>query len=134
MEKPRIEALQGASDKYNSDPYSLSLKVRRKFREEKKIEKAIKAQDDEVKRRYGLPETLPLVRNDTEFESEAKEQFRQARRNLQVEGRHPVASSSKTSPSAASLLRNTVRKPSGISNNHDRTKLSGRSLGVTIRK
>lgn len=135
IERPRIESLQVVSDKYNNDPYALSLKVRRKFREEKKIEKAIKAQDDEVKQRYGLPEALPLVRNDPSLELEAKEQFREARRDMQAEGRHPV-NSSKTSLSAATLLRNSLKKPGLASsrNNHDRSSRTSKSLGISIRK
>ncbi|KIJ51330.1 hypothetical protein M422DRAFT_26748 [Sphaerobolus stellatus SS14] len=132
VEKPRIESLQAVSEKFSSDPYALSSKVRKKFRAEKKIEKAIKAQDDEFKRKYGLPETLALVRNDEELESEAKEQFRLARRSIQGAS-GSSSSSSKPSLSAASLLRNRLQRPSGThSNNHDRA--SRKSLGIAVRK
>ena len=39
VQKPRIESLQTLADHYGSDPYSLSLKVRKRFRVEKKVEK-----------------------------------------------------------------------------------------------
>ncbi|KAF8518189.1 hypothetical protein JB92DRAFT_2119394 [Gautieria morchelliformis] len=138
--RPRIESLQTVSDRYNTDPYSLSTKVRKRFREEKKIEKAIKAKDDEVKRRYGLPESLGLVREDDPgLDTEAKEQFHEARRKLAVEGvslgRRPGLSGSSTKSSlSATVLRNPLRRSDPFST-HDRTsRQSGRSLGVSVRK
>lgn len=140
IERPRIESLQTVSDKYNTDPYSLSRKVRNKFRGEKKIEKAIKAKDDEVKRRYGLPDSLGLVREDEPgLELEVKEQFHKARRRLEVEKindqRRPglPASPSKSSLSAA-VLRNSLRRSDPFTT-HDRSvRQSGKSLGISVRK
>ncbi|KAJ7718846.1 hypothetical protein B0H14DRAFT_2271485, partial [Mycena olivaceomarginata] len=58
----RLEALAEASERYDSDPFAVSSKVRKRFREEKKVVK--KGADDEIKSRYGLPETLSLVGDD----------------------------------------------------------------------
>ena len=79
---PRLESLQSVSEHYNSDPYSLSLKVRKRFRAEKKVEKEKQAVDDQIKGRYGLPETLRLVDDDDDVKSEAKEGWEKGRREL----------------------------------------------------
>src|ERR1700733_8388626 len=60
VQVPRLESLQSVSEHYNSDPYSLSLKVRKRFREEKKLDKAKKAVDDGIRGKYALPEDLTL--------------------------------------------------------------------------
>lgn len=140
VQKPRIEALQSVADHYGSDPYSLSLKVRKRFREVKKVEKAQQAADDQVKGRYGLPETLKLSAETEDTRSAAKEEWQKAqkeiaerdskRRRLEVTGRLsssiiPRVSSARSTgasgsnvSSAADLLRarilqNTARrKPS----------------------
>ena len=73
--KPRIESLQSVSEHFNSDPYSLSLKARKKFREEKKIELGKRQADDALKGRYALPTTLRLLEDDAEATEEAKKQW-----------------------------------------------------------
>ncbi|KAF8526033.1 CWC16 protein, partial [Hysterangium stoloniferum] len=133
--RPRIESLQTVSDRYNTDPYALSSKVRKRFREEKKVEKAIKAKDDEVKRRYGLPEALPLVRDDPGLDMEAKEQFKQARRKLLLEDDSSSRRFSSKASLSSSLLRNTLRKVDPFTNNHERpSRANGKNLGISIRK
>ncbi|KZT73485.1 DUF572-domain-containing protein [Daedalea quercina L-15889] len=74
---PRLEALQTVSDHYGSDPYSLSRKARKRFREEKKIEKARQESDDKLKNAYGLPKTLALTAESEESKAEAKELWRE---------------------------------------------------------
>ncbi|KAF5359166.1 hypothetical protein D9756_003171 [Leucocoprinus leucothites] len=80
---PRLEALQSVSEHYNADPYSLSLKVRRKFREEKKIDQQKRKADDDLKGRYGLPASLSLLEDDAEAKEEAKSAWAEARQKLQ---------------------------------------------------
>ncbi|KIM84404.1 hypothetical protein PILCRDRAFT_818768 [Piloderma croceum F 1598] len=82
VQMPRLESLQSVSEHYNSDPYSLSLKVRKRFRAEKKVEKEKQSVDDLIKGRYGLPETLRLVDDDDDVKSEAKEGWEKGRREL----------------------------------------------------
>lgn len=77
---PRLESLQGVSDRYNSDPYALSSLVRKRFRAEKKLDAAKRAADDQLKGRYGLPETLQLAAEDDESKNAAREQWEGARR------------------------------------------------------
>ncbi|KAF8556181.1 DUF572-domain-containing protein [Imleria badia] len=77
---PRLESLQDVSDRYNGDPYALSTLVRKRFRAEKKIDAAKRAADDQLKGRYGLPETLQLAAEDDESKSAAREQWERGRR------------------------------------------------------
>ncbi|KAJ2922541.1 hypothetical protein H1R20_g14552, partial [Candolleomyces eurysporus] len=72
VQKPRIEALQSVSDHYNSDPYTLSLKARKRFREEKKVEQQKRKADDSLKGRYGLPSSLNLLEDDEQTKEDAK--------------------------------------------------------------
>ncbi|KAH9943710.1 CWC16 protein [Amylocystis lapponica] len=75
VQVPRVEALQTLSDHYNADPYSLSVKVRKKFRQEKKIDKEKQRLDESLRDRYGLPEALALAAESEESRAEAKEQW-----------------------------------------------------------
>jgi len=84
VQKPRIESLQNVSEHYNSDPYSLSSKARRKFREEKKIELRKRQSDDLLKGRYGLPTSLSLVEDDLVDVQEAKAQWEKGKQELQL--------------------------------------------------
>ena len=81
---PRLEELQSHSDQYSSDPYSLSLKLRKKFREEKKIEKEKQAADDTLKGKYGLPATLTLEAESEESRDQAKEEWIKGRQELEM--------------------------------------------------
>ena len=84
VQVPRIESLQNASEHYNSDPYSLSSKARRKFREEKKIELKKRQSDDLLKGRYGLPTSLSLMEDDQVAVQEAKVEWEKGKRELQL--------------------------------------------------
>ncbi|KAI0073676.1 DUF572-domain-containing protein [Panus rudis PR-1116 ss-1] len=84
VQKPRLEALQSLADHYGSDPYSLSLKARKKFRVDKKVEKEKQAADEVVKGKYGLPQELKLTEMDEEFKAQAKEDFEKGRRELRA--------------------------------------------------
>lgn len=82
VQVPRLETLQSLADHYGSDPYSLSLKARKRFREVKKIEKEKQAEDDELKGRYGLPEELVLERDHGETQEQDREAWLKARSEL----------------------------------------------------
>ncbi|PSS05495.1 hypothetical protein PHLCEN_2v3777 [Hermanssonia centrifuga] len=84
VQVPRLEELQSLADHYGSDPYSLSRKARKRFREEKKIDKEKQAADDELKGRYGLPETLALSVESEETRSQAREDWLQARNEMKL--------------------------------------------------
>lgn len=77
---PRLESLQEVSDRYNSDPYALSSLLRKRFRAEKKVDAAKRVADDQLKGRYGLPETLQLAAEDDESKNTAREQWERGRR------------------------------------------------------
>lgn len=79
VQKPRIESLQQLSEHYNADPYSLSAKARKRFREEKKLDKLNRAADSELKGRYGLPEDLSLAAENEATRREAKEAWEKQR-------------------------------------------------------
>ncbi|EAU85464.2 hypothetical protein CC1G_06365 [Coprinopsis cinerea okayama7 len=115
VQKPRIEALQTVSDRYNADPYTLSSKVRRRFREEKKIEKEKRKADDSLKGQYGLPEELKLLDDNNEMKEDAKALWTKAKRELEerkagdvkrrrltVDGLPSSSSTSLLSPSSSS--------------------------------
>ena len=80
---PRLEALQSLADHYSSDPYEHSRRVRKRFREQKKIDKARDEADDAVKSAYGLPEELALSADDEESRARAKEAWEQGRQALE---------------------------------------------------
>ena len=79
VQVPRIEAVQNLADHYGSDPYSHSLRVRKRFREQKRLDKAREEADEALKSNYGLPEELALSKEDDESRSKAKEEWKQAR-------------------------------------------------------
>ncbi|TFK40063.1 DUF572-domain-containing protein [Crucibulum laeve] len=79
---PRLESLQTVSEHYNSDPYALSSKVRKRFREEKKIEQQNAKADDILKGRYGLPATLSLVEDNEKALQEAKQEWEKGKLEL----------------------------------------------------
>lgn len=127
---PRLEALQSVSEHYNADPYTLSLKVRKKFREEKKLDQQKRKADDELKGRYGLPASLSLLEEDAKAREEAKSAWEEAKQQLQskesakrrriggvdvpvISSTHRTASgssaSSKTNPSASCSSLDTLR-------------------------
>jgi coiled-coil domain-containing protein 130 len=83
VQAPRLEELQEVSQHYGSDPYAHSLRVRKRFREEKKVEKQKQNADDQLKGRYGLPTSLTLLEDDAASKQEAHEQWlREKRRKV----------------------------------------------------
>ena len=84
---PRLEALQSLSDHYGDDPYSLSKLVRKRFREEKKVETEKQKADDALKGRYGLPETLKLTRDDEATQAKDKEEWEKAKKEYALQDR-----------------------------------------------
>ncbi|KAG6810429.1 hypothetical protein H0H92_011871 [Tricholoma furcatifolium] len=85
IEMPRLESLQTVSEHYNADPYTLSSKVRKRFRETKKIEQEKQRADDQIKNRYGLPASLNLLAEDEATAKEAKEEWARGQRKLAEE-------------------------------------------------
>ena len=83
VQVPRIEALQDLADHYGSDPYAHSLRVRKRFREQKKVDKAREEADEAIKSAYGLPEVLALSAEDEETRAKAREEWEHARQALQ---------------------------------------------------
>ena len=79
VQAPRIEQLQNMSEHYNADPYAHSLRLRKRFREEKKVEKQKEEADNHIKARYGLPSELSLLRDDDTSIQEASDAWAKAR-------------------------------------------------------
>jgi len=136
--KPRISMLNDLSGRRNSDPYTLSKKLRSTFRETKKAEKRAREEEDSVRDKFGLSTELKLVKED-DVREEAREEWQRARREYKLEedvrqktfksqhGSLGLNSQSKTKPSrvagsslsssssakstlAATLLRNSLKK------------------------
>jgi coiled-coil domain-containing protein 130 len=83
VQVPRLEALQQVSERFDADPYSHSLRVRKRFREEKKVEKEKRRADELLKGRYGLPASLTLLEDDDKAKHEARKEWEKGRRELQ---------------------------------------------------
>jgi coiled-coil domain-containing protein 130 len=80
VQLPRLEALQAVSEATNGDPWAHSRRIRKRFREEKKVEQAKTAADDAIKNKYSLPAELALIRDDEESTKAAKEEWEAAKR------------------------------------------------------
>lgn len=106
VQAPRLEEIQGLSDKYNEDPYVASLRARKKFREEKKMEKAKEAADNVIKSRYGLPAELKLLEEGSSDVDEAKREWLKARRESSRSQRTKVDSAVSLK---ANILANTTK-------------------------
>jgi coiled-coil domain-containing protein 130 len=108
------------SEHYNSDPYALSLKVRKRFRDEKKVEKQKKSVDDQIKGRYGLTETLSLLDDNEETTEVAKQEWAKGRREQQLHEsnkRQKLAVAVTTiSSSVSSSLKPRHRGKQGLAN------------------
>jgi len=136
VEIPRLELLQSMSQRYNSDPYTLSAKVRKRFREDKKLEKERKVADDQLKGRYGLSEALRLIQDDDRVKEEAKEEWAKGRylrreeeskRRRQLPREYLVLEASgSASPGESSLEENSQTRTIG--------SLRSRVLGNTARR
>ncbi|KAF8150563.1 CWC16 protein, partial [Crassisporium funariophilum] len=105
VQKPRIESLQSVSEHYNADPYSLSLKARKRFREVKKVEQKKMQSDNLLKGRYGLPASLSLLEDDEAAVQEAKAEWEKATRELHLR----ESKRRKVVPEAASILASSSR-------------------------
>ncbi|EJU04850.1 DUF572-domain-containing protein, partial [Dacryopinax primogenitus] len=60
VERPRIDSLQELSERRTADPYTVSSKLRKTFREEKKLLEAQRLADEGLKDKYGLNEEIKL--------------------------------------------------------------------------
>ncbi|KAJ8509142.1 hypothetical protein ONZ45_g8651 [Pleurotus djamor] len=132
VQVPRLESLQSVSDHYNSDPYTLSRKIRKRFREEKKVAAERQANDDALKGRYGLSETLKLVDDTDEDTLRAKEEWEHGRQGLERQERnkrHKLLLSSATRPTALIPLSGGSRSSSSTA----ASSLRARLLGNTTR-
>lgn len=144
VQVPRLESLQNVSEYYGADPYSLSKKVRKRFREEKKIEQQKQKEDDQLKGRYGLPETLNLLKDDAATRQDARKEWLRSRqqhtRDERVKRRkllgrpislpsskHLGASGSTSSSSSTfnSLRTRILESTARQSNSLSRSKFSG---------
>ena len=154
VQAPRLEQLLEESDRLNSDPYAHSARVRKRFREEKKVERAAQAADDAVKERLGLNRDLKLLRDDAETTAEAKEAWTAAKKEHVLDARElkrrrletSKAASTKASGSSstvaalkARVLSNSISKrttPFGTTPNAKPPDLgrSSKSVGVALRR
>jgi coiled-coil domain-containing protein 130 len=107
IQKPRISELADLSDRNNADPYALSLKLRRTFREQKKVDQKRKAAEDALKEKYALPRDLELVAED-DVREEAKQSWKQGRK----EWEERKAKKLRLEPSSGSLGLTSSRKAS----------------------
>jgi len=128
VQRPRIESLQDASEHYNADPYSLSIRARKRFREEKKVEQKKRKSDDLLKGRYGLPETLKLVEDDEKAIEEAKFEWEQAKQEQMR------ASKRKKTTLAITSIPSTSFAPSTNSASSSLDSLRARILQNTAKK
>jgi coiled-coil domain-containing protein 130 len=82
--EPRLSSLQELSERNSADPYTLSSKLRRKFRAEKKEDRAKQEEETSVRNRYALPEELKLVPED-EVREEASRGWQERRKDWESE-------------------------------------------------
>lgn len=113
---PRIESLQELSETYNADPYELSKRVRKQFREVKKVEKRKREEEDSIKNKYSLPASLKLV-DESEVKEEANATWTQERTQWEAEERAKRRKTAaelgfgtkKNDGLASALLRNSLK-------------------------
>jgi coiled-coil domain-containing protein 130 len=80
VQAPRLEQLEDLSAHYNEDPYAHSMRARKRFRAEKKVEQARAEADKSLKEKYGLPAELALQRaDDAAAAAEARDEWARAR-------------------------------------------------------
>ncbi|KAF9039705.1 DUF572-domain-containing protein [Hymenopellis radicata] len=127
VQLPRLESLQTVADQFNADPYTLSSKVRKRFREDKKVDIAKRKADDTIKDRYALPSSLKLLEDSAQTAQEAKEQWAKA-----VESRDAKRRRLSPVPSTITLLSSSRSKHSKSQTPID--ALRARVLGNTAKK
>jgi coiled-coil domain-containing protein 130 len=131
VQVPRLEALQNVSDHYSADPYTLSSKVRKRFREEKKVALAKKEADDQLKGRYALPEALVLAEDDEETRREARAEWAKGQSLLPAKRRKlgsGLSSGNASTSLRARILGNTAQQHSLVP--RQKTKDGGRLVAV----
>ncbi|KAF8893288.1 hypothetical protein CPB85DRAFT_227378 [Mucidula mucida] len=127
VQLPRLESLQSVSDQFNADPYTLSSKIRKQFRAEKKVDIAKRKADDTIRDRYALPSELKLLEDNAQTAREAKEQWAKA-----VESRDAKRRKLSPVPSTITLLSSSRSKPSASKTPID--ALRARVLGNTAKR
>jgi len=135
VQMPRLESLQVVSEHYNSDPYSLSRKVRKRFRAEKKAEKEKEAADEGIKDRYGLPETLSLLQEDDRTKSEAIQEWEKERREFELREnskRRRLASEGITI-STSSTTKLSQSRPGSVQSSGSAVRLGSSSAVSSLR-
>ncbi|CAE6519135.1 unnamed protein product [Rhizoctonia solani] len=84
--RPHLEQLQDLSTARSADPYALSVKLRKNFREGKHVALKIKAEDDAIKDKYGLDAGIKLVdKSDPSLVLEAKAGWEEGQRRREEE-------------------------------------------------
>ncbi|KAB5594864.1 Coiled-coil domain-containing protein [Ceratobasidium theobromae] len=84
--RPHLEQLQELSDARSSDPYTLSVRLRKDFRAAKHVALRTKAADDAIRDKYGLDTNLKLVaQDDPVLRQEAKEGWEEGQRQWEEE-------------------------------------------------
>lgn len=80
--------------------------MRKRFRTEKKLDAAKRAADDQIKGKYGLPETLKLLEDDVDARNEARDEWVRGRREHEAQTsirKARLSSSAKPCPSTNGL-------------------------------
>lgn len=134
VKAPRIEELQGLSDKLNADPYTLSVKARNRFRQQKRQDAEKQRKLGVMKEKYGLADSLLLEEDDEQARRVAKNAWRRGRAELTSVNRNqrkdPTRTSLFSSPSSSGANRPTgAPAPSAAS-----ISLRARLLGHAPRK
>lgn len=80
--KTRIAALADLQDERWSDPYTLSKKLRKSHRAEKRVIKAKEESDAALRAKLGLPEDLKFSDDTETFKEEARQAWETAKSNL----------------------------------------------------
>ncbi|KAF8688873.1 hypothetical protein RHS03_09300, partial [Rhizoctonia solani] len=84
--RPHLEQLQDLSAARSADPYSLSVKLRKSFRQGKHAALKIKAEDDALKDKYGLDAGIKLVdKDDLSLALEAKAEWEDGQKRREEE-------------------------------------------------
>ena len=163
VQAPRLEQLEDLSAHYNEDPYAHSLRARKRFRAEKKVEQARAEADKNLKEKYGLPPELALERaDDAGAAAEARDEWTRARAERTADDAHrkrklaleapvlppapPRRSEPASSPSSAAsslrarLLSNSARRTAAGSSTSaflppsSRKGASSLAAGIALRK
>ncbi|TFL03897.1 CWC16 protein [Pterulicium gracile] len=82
VKAPRIEELQGLSEKLNADPYTLSVKARNRFRQQKRQDAEKQRKLGVIKQKYGLADSLLLEEDDEQARRAAQDAWRRGRAEL----------------------------------------------------